>query len=690
MAEPMRAGDRGQTLPGWEEAGPAPAAWRISRDEVIIERTASFFPDQRGSLYEQILFAMPVMIQALDATGRISAVNQRWCQAMGYSPADVAGMHFNDLLTPPSRAKLVQRIYPHYFQTDHCREEGLTLKKKDGTSLDILLSMTAYRGAKGRIERSICILEEEGRTSLATPAPAEPDRSFRGAFEAAQTGMALLSPTGDVVAANQALRDFLGISDSAAPTGPFDELLRGDDRERFLAAMARLLAGESPALKEELRFITRGGGIAFGATSVSIMRNTKSEIDHFLVQVIDLSGRKLAEQQLQQAQRMEAIGQLTGGLAHDFNNLLTVIIGNLQLIDMALKEHPKAHKRALEAIEAAHKGSGLTKQLLAFARRQALEPQEVGVNDLVRAMAPLVLRTIGETIQLKVVLMPGEPKTVIDPSQLESAILNLAINARDAMSAEGLLTIETHPVYLDAEYAKANPEVSAGHYVMVAVTDTGKGIAPELLEKVFQPFFTTKPAGRGSGLGLSQVYGFIKQSGGHIQIYSEIGHGTSIKMYLPRRLAPGEETGEAPPETTAEPARLAETPEADPPPRRVKILVVEDQEAVRQVACGFLAGFGYDVVEAENGADALGKLREHPDIDLMFSDVVMPGGMNGFELAKAAYSIRPDLKVVHTSGYPRGAMVHQEESRFREGFIIMKPYRREDLNNILKEALEEQ
>ena len=223
---------------------------------------------------------------------------------------------------------------------------------------------------------------------------------------------------------------------------------------------------------------------------------------------------------------------------------------------------------------------------------------------------------------------------------------------------------------------------------MVAVTDTGKGIAPNLLEKVFQPFFTTKPAGRGSGLGLSQVYGFIKQSGGHIQVYSEIGHGTSIKMYLPRRLAPGEETGEAPFDRTEEPERAARTPEADPPPRRTKILVVEDQEAVRQVACGFLSGFGYEVVEAENGAEALGKLREHPDIDLMFSDVVMPGGMNGFELAKAAYSIRPDLKVVHTSGYPRGAMVHQEESRFREGFIIMKPYRREDLHNILKEALE--
>jgi PAS domain S-box-containing protein len=686
MTEPARSVDRDQLLPDWERQAAAPATWRIAENEVIVDRSVSFFPDQKPGPYEQLLFSMPVMIHCTDAAGRITTANHRWLEVLGYAQSEISGRHFNDLLTPQSRNRLVQTIYPEYYQSGHIRDEALTLHCKDGRELPVLASMTAYRGAKGRIERSICVLKEQG--AAIAPSPSEnTDRRFRSAFESAAHGMALLAPTGEIFAANSALHEFTGSTGEEGALGPFDELLYPDDRGMFLIEMKRLLAGEIPALNQELRFAARTGHVAHGAISVSIVRDDIGEIDHFVVQVIDLSGRKQAEMQLLQAQRMEAIGQLTGGLAHDFNNLLTVIIGNLQLIDMALKDHPKAHKRALEAIGAAQKGSGLTKQLLAFARRQALEPQEVNVNDLVRAMVPLVLRTIGETFQLKALLMPGQPKTVIDPSQLESAILNLANNARDAMTGDGMLTIETQPVFLDEHYAAENPDVTPGHYVMVAVTDTGKGIAPDVLEKVFQPFFTTKPPGRGSGLGLSQVYGFIKQSGGHIQVYSEVGHGTSIKMYLPRCFAPGEDSEISYPSAIAE----LETPiQPDAEPRHPKILVVEDQEAVRAVACGFLTEFGYEVIEAGTGAEALGRLREHLDIDLMFSDVVMPGGMNGFDLAQAAYAIRPDLKVVHTSGYPRGAMVHQEDPRFREGFIIMKPYRREDLQNIIREALERQ
>jgi PAS domain S-box-containing protein len=685
MTEPARSADRDPLLPEWERQAAAPATWRIAENAVIVDRSVSFFPDQKPGPYEQLLFGMPVMIHCTDAAGRITTANQRWLEVLGYAQSEISGRHFNDFLTSQSRNHLVQTIYPEYYRSGHMRDEALTLICKDGRELPVLATMTAYRGAKGRIERSICVLQEG--TALSPISSENTDRRFRSAFESAAHGMALLAPTGEIFAANSALHEFTGSPGGEGALGPFDELLHPDDRGTFLFEMKRLLAGEIPALNQELRFVSRSGAVAHGGISVSIVRDDSGEIDHFVVQVIDLSGRKQAEMQLLQAQRMEAIGQLTGGLAHDFNNLLTVIIGNLQLIDMALKDHPKAHKRALEAIGAAQKGSGLTKQLLAFARRQALEPQEVNVNDLVRAMVPLVLRTIGETFQLKALLMPGQPKTVIDPSQLESAILNLANNARDAMTGDGMLTIETQPVFLDEHYATENPEVTPGHYVMVAVSDTGKGIPPDVLEKVFQPFFTTKPPGRGSGLGLSQVYGFIKQSGGHIQVYSEVGHGTSIKMYLPRSFAPGEESEISYPSDAVEPETLA-SPE--PVPRLPKILVVEDQEAVRAVACGFLTEFGYQVIEAGTGAEALGRLREHPDIDLMFSDVVMPGGMNGFDLAQAAYDIRPDLKVVHTSGYPRGAMVHQEDPRFREGFIIMKPYRREDLQNIIREALERQ
>ena len=283
---------------------------------------------------------------------------------------------------------------------------------------------------------------------------------------------------------------------------------------------------------------------------------------------------------------------------------------------------------------------------------------------------------------------------LIDPSQFESSILNLAINARDAMPTGGLLTIETQLVYLDHEYAEKHPEVVPGHHVMVAVSDTGTGMPPDLLEKVFHPFFTTKENGKGTGLGLSMVYGFIKQSGGHISIYSEVGHGTSVKMYLPRKITAGEVSAEtAAQNISADTALAAARTESETPEkaaRSQKILVVEDQEAVRAVACGFLMDFGYDVVEAEDGFQALSKLQEDPEIDLMFSDIVMPGGMNGFDLAQAASGMRPDLKIVHTSGYPKGAMVHQDEPRFRQGFIIMKPYRREELQKIIRDAFEKQ
>jgi CheY-like chemotaxis protein len=302
-------------------------------------------------------------------------------------------------------------------------------------------------------------------------------------------------------------------------------------------------------------------------------------------------------------------------------------------------------------------------------------------------MAPLIARTLGENVELKVEVMTGDPHTLIDPSQLESAILNLSINARDAMENSGRLTIETQPAYLDRFYADKHPDVVPGHYVMVAVSDNGCGMSAELLEKVFQPFFTTKAPGHGTGLGLSMVYGFIKQSGGHISVYSEVGHGTSVKMYLPRRMRAGEDAS-AKPELVV--ATVAEVPAnvKISESRRPKILVVEDQEAVRAVACGFLEDFGYEIVEAADGFQALAQLQEVEDIDLMFTDVVMPGGMNGFDLAQAAQSLKPNLKIVHTSGYPKGAMVHQDEPRFKNGFIIMKPYRREELQKIIRDALE--
>ncbi len=679
---------------GWEELGSQAGTWRVEKPEAPKATSMPFFPDQQGGVYEKLLANLPVMLHSMDGSGRMLSANAAWCTALGYEPKDIVGRSFSEFLPLESRSRLVTEIYPKYLISSSYRNGEILIHRKDGSLATVMLSMNAYRGDKGRLERSVCVLEDVTTRKIAEIATSRSDQRFRGAFAAAVHGMAVVSPTGQIEAANQSLCKFMDRKDLETATYGFEELLHNDDRGQFLNGMRQLLSGETTLLQQELRYTTQSGSVVHGATSIALVKNEKGETEQLIVQINDTSEKKEVNERLQKAQKMEAIGQLTGGLAHDFNNLLTVIIGNLQLLDGKLNGDEKSTKRVAEAVDAARKGSDLTRQLLAFARKQELEPRDVGVNDLVTNLKPLIERTLGENVELKVEVMAGDPHTLIDPSQLESAILNLAINARDAMGDSGRLTIETQPAYLDRFYADRHPEVVPGHYVMVAVTDNGCGMSAELLEKVFQPFFTTKAPGHGTGLGLSMVYGFIKQSGGHISVYSEVGHGTSVKMYLPRRMRAGEEAAEkvaslgmpvVAPVKVLTPTDVFVVPA---PARRPKILVVEDQEAVRAVACGFLEDFGYEIVEAGDGFQALSILQEQDDIDLMFSDVVMPGGMNGFDLAQAAQSLKPALKIVHTSGYPKGAMVHQDEPRFKNGFIIMKPYRREELQKIIKDALE--
>ena len=671
---------------GWDDLGSPVPAWRVEKPDVSRQAAMPFFPDQNGGVYEKLLANMPVMMHCMDGSGRMLSANTAWCEALGYGAQDIMGRSFSEFLPLESRSRLVTEIYPKFLVSSHYRNAEILIHRKDGSLATVMLSMTAYRGDKGRLERSICTLEDITDRKIAEMRTSRSDQRFRSAFEAAAHGMAVVSPSGQIETANQAMTKFLGRKDVGTATYSFEELLHKDDRGQFLNGMRQLLMGEIAVLNQELRYSTSEGEVVHGATSIALVKNDKGETEQLIVQINDTSERTLVNERLQKAQKMEAIGQLTGGLAHDFNNLLTVIIGNLQLLDGKFSDDEKSAKRVAEAVNAAKKGSDLTRQLLAFARKQELEPVDVGVNGLVSGMAPLIMRTIGENIELKVDVMAGDPHTLIDPSQLESAILNLAINARDAMGDAGRLTIETQLAYLDRYYADKNPDVVPGHYVMVAVSDNGCGMSAELLEKVFQPFFTTKAPGHGTGLGLSMVYGFIKQSGGHISVYSEVGHGTSVKMYLPRRLRAADEVA-AVGVSEMENSDVAIVPQ---PTRKQKILVVEDQEAVRAVATGFLEDFGYDVIEAGDGFQALAQLQEVADIDLMFTDVVMPGGMNGFDLAQAAQSLKPNLKIVHTSGYPKGAMVHQDEPRFKDGFIIMKPYRRDELQKIIKDAIERQ
>jgi signal transduction histidine kinase/ActR/RegA family two-component response regulator len=379
------------------------------------------------------------------------------------------------------------------------------------------------------------------------------------------------------------------------------------------------------------------------------------------------------ESQVRQAQKMEAVGQLTGGVAHDFNNILTVITGTIEILVDELKDRPQLASIARMIESAATRGADLTQHLLAFARRQPLQPRSVDVNALIVDSARLLKPTLGEHIEIEPVLDRKVAPALIDPSQLSTAILNLALNARDAMPHGGKLTLESRNVVLDENYARMNSEVNPGNYVMIAVSDTGEGMAPDLLDKVFEPFFTTKEVGKGSGLGLSMVYGFVKQSNGHIKIYSEVGHGTTVKLYLPQ--AAGLVGADRVTERGGDPERGGET-----------ILVVEDDPLVRQYVLTQIQSLGYSTLSASNGAEALAVIDSGKEIDLLFTDVIMPGSMNGRELAEAAIKRRPDMRVLYTSGYTENAIIHH--GRLDAGVLLLaKPYRRSDLATLIRAAL---
>jgi PAS domain S-box-containing protein len=370
------------------------------------------------------------------------------------------------------------------------------------------------------------------------------------------------------------------------------------------------------------------------------------ELNHTLEERVAeaIAAHLKSEEALRQSQKMEAVGQLTGGIAHDFNNMLSVILASINLLEKRLAKGEDVTPFVAAARDGVDRAASLIKRLLAFSRRQNLAPEPLNANDMVRNMSELLRRTLGEGVQLETVLAGGLWPVLADANILENAMLNLAINARDAMPAGGRLTLETANCHLDDAYA-AEHTVDPGQYVMVAVTDTGTGMTPEVMAKVFEPFFTTKGVGKGTGLGLSQVFGFVKQSNGHIKIYSEVGHGTTIKLYLPRLY---EVTNAAKPEARKD---------AVLPSGREVVLLVEDDEHVLSLTETMLSDLGYGVLQARNGSEALDRLAAHPDIALLFTDVVMPG-MNGRELAEEALRRRPDLKVLFTSGYTRNAVVH--------------------------------
>ena len=475
-----------------------------------------------------------------------------------------------------------------------------------------------------------------------------------------------------LLSVNPAWTAILGWSERDTIGRSYLDFVHPDDIFRTQDETGHLADGET-TLRFENRYRTADGGlrtlswraVPSEGLIFAVARDVSSERERE-------AALEITQEQLRQAQKMDAIGNLTGGVAHDFNNLLQVISGNLQLLATDVSGNERAERRVANAMAGVTRGSKLAAQLLAFGRRQPLAPKVVNIGRFVRDMDELLRRALGEAIDVETVIAGGLWNTLVDPSNVENALLNLAINARDAMNGQGRLTVEAGNALLDDAYAKAHGDLRPGQYVMLAVTDTGAGIPQEILGQVFDPFFTTKPEGRGTGLGLSMVYGFVKQSGGHVKIYSEPGEGTTVKIYLPRSVQ-GED-------------RVVDIEEEGVRGGDETILVAEDDEAVRETVVGLLADLGYRVLKARDAESALSIIESGIAIDLLFTDVVMPGPLRSPELARKAAERQPGIGVLFTSGYTENAIVHG--GRLDEGVeLLSKPYSREALARKIRHVL---
>ena len=495
------------------------------------------------------------------------------------------------------------------------------------------------------------------------------EQRFRRIFDLVQEGI-WIHVDGKIQFANPAAARLFGAKSPEELIGmPVFNIIHPDDRQRAMERTRNLKDRLQPLPLTEMRILGLDGRTRIGELQAAPF--VQDGVLHVISSGRDVTALRDAESRLHQAQKMDAVGQLTGGVAHDFNNLLTVIIGAL---DLDPQHIPAEMRPAVEqALRAAERGAALTHRLLAFSRQQMLVMRSVDFNRLIGDMDDLLRRTLGEHVEIELKLAGDLWPALADSGQVENSLLNLAINARDAMPEGGKLTIETSNVHLDEDYAGSNAEVAPGDYVMMAVTDTGTGMPPDVLAHVFEPFFTTKEVGKGTGLGLSMIYGFAKQSGGHAKIYSEVGHGTTVRLYLPRL------TNESKSEAAAVVA-----------PRKgggETILVVEDNPDVRRLVLRQLRDLGYEVIEAANGPEALKILDGGESIDLLFTDVVMPGGMTGRQLAEAAKARRPNLKTLFTSGYTEDSILRL--GKLDPGVrLLSKPYRKHELATRIKEALD--
>jgi two-component system cell cycle sensor histidine kinase/response regulator CckA len=501
------------------------------------------------------------------------------------------------------------------------------------------------------------------------------EAKFRTIFERVAVGIGLVDAKGRLMESNPALQEILGYRKKELQNRVFTEFTHPDDLPADTNLYKELLEGKRDHHQTEKRFIRKDGEVIWSLQNVSLVRASGGEPLFTIFMVEDITERKRLENHFLQSQKMETVGRLAGGIAHDFNNILTVIKGYTQLLLSELNEDHPLRENLKEIKKSTERAEDLTRQLLAFSRRQVMEMKVIDLNHLIKNLEKMLCRVIGEDIELTTFLTDDLGRVKTDPAQIEQVILNLAVNARDAMPSGGKLTLETNNVELDKDYARTHISVAPGHYVMLSVSDTGCGMTPEVKDRIFEPFFTTKVKGKGTGLGLSTVYGIVKQSGGNIWVYSEPDKGTAFKIYLPR--------------VEEEIDVLSSQEEVlDLPKGNETVLLVEDDISVRDLAARFLLGQGYKVLEATNGNEAIQIAQEHlkEKIHLLLTDMVMPQ-MGGKELVGRFKSLHPGIKVLFISGYTDTTITHHGLSEPNTA-LLQKPFSLTSLAKKVREVLD--
>jgi PAS domain S-box-containing protein len=609
------------------------------------------------------------LILVTDPKGTLIQVSPSSEAILGYAPEEMIGRsaveftHVDDLNGTRTEMRAARR-------GQHTRNFDSRYLRKDGRIVTL-----SWMGTWSEpVKRHFFVGRDTTESRLAQEALLESEQLARGIIETALDAFVQIDESGDILNWNSQAENIFGWPrQDAVGKNLIELIISGADREVLKAALERFLhSGESQVLERRREFMARRrDGREFKAElSVTALKTREGFLFNGFFR--DLTDKIAAEDRIRHAEKMEAVGQLTGGIAHDFNNILTVITGTIEILAEAVAQEPQLAAITSMIDEAASRGADLTQHLLAFARKQPLQPRATDVNTLIIDTAKLLRPTLGEQVEIESVFEDEGCVATVDPSQLATAILNLALNARDAMPDGGKLILETASVHLDENYASMHSDVRPGRYALIAISDTGTGIPAAIIDKVFNPFFTSKGPGKGTGLGLSMVYGFVKQSAGHIKIYSEEGHGTTIKMYLP----PGTDDLPAPELSSAVAVQGGyET-----------ILVVEDDKLVRDYVLTQLHSLGYVTLDAANAADALAIVEAGKEFDMLFTDVIMPGAMNGRQLAHEIQKSKPGLRVLYTSGYTENAIIHH--GRLDSGVLLLaKPYRKSDMAGMIRKAL---